>query len=118
MSDSEANVPRGEHRFPGTSTNVEGVDRVTRLEVLPPATIAGAFVGSLRTSAKVCFFFQGQTPSISTASDQLSTILTATIVASTATLSAVWSTMTVLTMSATIRTSRPSRMTRPRCFRK
>ena len=51
--------------------------------------IAVLSVGSLRAGAKVCSLFQGQTPSISTASDQLSTILITTMVARTATLTAV-----------------------------
>ncbi len=61
--------------------------------------------------------FHGHAPSISTSSEKLSTIRIRTIPPSTATLSRVWSTTIVRTMSATISTSRPRRIERPRLRR-
>jgi hypothetical protein len=56
-------------------------------------------------------------PSISTSSEKLRMIRITTIRPSTSTLSSDGSTMTVRMMSATIRISSPSRMTRPRLRR-
>ena len=56
----------------------------------------------------------GSTPSISTSSEKLRNVLTRTISPRVAALSSVWSIATVRMMSAMIRTSRPSRIERPR----
>ena len=61
--------------------------------------------------------FHGQTPSISTSNEKLSTIRMATIIPSTPTLLTVGSTMMVRTMSPTMSTSRPRRIACPSCRR-
>ena len=61
---------------------------------------------------------QGTTPSISTSSEKLRNVRTRTISPSVAALSSVWSMATVRMMSAMIRTSRPSRIVRPRLWRR
>ena len=56
---------------------------------------------------------QGTTPSSSTSSEKLRNVRTRTIRPRVSALSIVWSMATVSTMSATIRTSRPTRIVRP-----
>ena len=62
--------------------------------------------------------FHGQNPSISTSSEKLKTTRMATMIARIPTLSSDWSTTIVRMMSAMISTSRPSRMTLLRFFRR
>jgi hypothetical protein len=111
--DLEPRVPRREHRFHGTSTTVEGLTVLGGWGFYLLDTAAIAIAASLRASGGLVFF-----PGPDTINLDRQRPAEDDPVASTATLFGLWSTMTVLMMSATIRTSRPNRMTRPRCFRK